>query len=82
MVAAVVGVFPWATALRWMPRGPLIQNHYRIITNNPILFFNRRYRVVPKLSTPFQGVLELAYNTTVVKYAPVKHPSGVLNFGI
>jgi hypothetical protein len=32
------------------------------------------YRVVPKLSTPFQGVLELAYNTTVVKYAPVKHP--------
>jgi len=40
------------------------------------------YRVVPKLSTPFQGVLELAYNTTVVKYAPVKHPFGVLNFGI
>jgi hypothetical protein len=40
------------------------------------------YRVVPKLSTPFQGVLDLAYNTTVVKYAPVKHPYGVLNFGI
>jgi hypothetical protein len=34
----------------------------------------RLYRVVPKLSTPLKGVLELAYNTTVVKYAPVKHP--------
>jgi hypothetical protein len=36
------------------------------------------YSVVPILSTPYKGVLNIAYNTTVGKYAPVKNPMGFL----